>query len=69
MRFVPFGGSAATTRFGYDGQDRVVEYDGAGSVLRRYVHGPGDDEPYPSLRRAFCLIPVPRTVLRAAKRV
>jgi hypothetical protein len=33
------------TRFGYDGVDLIAEYDGAGAVLRRYVHGPGSDEP------------------------
>jgi len=34
-----------TTRFLYDGDALVAEYDGAGNVLRRYVHGPGRDEP------------------------
>lgn len=29
----------------YDGVDLVAEYDGAGTLLRRYVHGPGVDEP------------------------
>ena len=39
------GGSAGTTRFLYDGDELVAEYDGAGSILRRYVHGPGSDDP------------------------
>jgi RHS repeat-associated protein len=39
------GGSAGTTRFLYDGDALVAEYDGAGNLLRRYVHGPGVDEP------------------------
>ena len=39
------GGASGTTQFVYDGDRRVVEYSGAGSVLRRYVHGPGVDEP------------------------
>lgn len=39
------GGPAGVTRFLYDGDDLVAEYDGAGNVLRRYVHGPGTDEP------------------------
>jgi RHS repeat-associated protein len=39
------GGSAGTTRFGYDGADLTAEYDGAGNLLRRYVHGPGMDDP------------------------
>ncbi len=38
-------GGAGTTRFVYDGDRLVAEYNGAGSLLRRYVHGPGVDEP------------------------
>jgi RHS repeat-associated protein len=38
------------TRFNYDGTDLIAEYDGyssfgGSSPLRRYVHGPGTDEP------------------------
>ncbi|MFU2489765.1 hypothetical protein [Thauera sp. WH-1] len=33
------------TDLAYDGVDLVAEYDGAGTLLRRYVHGPGIDEP------------------------
>jgi RHS repeat-associated protein len=36
---------AATTQFGYDGDDLISEYDAGGVLLRRYVHGPGYDEP------------------------
>ncbi len=36
---------ATTTRFLYDGADVIAEYDTGGNVLRRYVHGPGADEP------------------------
>jgi RHS repeat-associated protein len=35
----------STTRFAYDGVDAIAEYDGTGSLLRRYAHGPGDDDP------------------------
>lgn len=35
----------ATTRFLYDGNDIIAEYDGAGNLLRRYVHGVNTDEP------------------------
>ncbi len=35
----------AATAFLYDGSDVVGEYDGAGNILRRYVLGPGVDEP------------------------
>jgi RHS repeat-associated protein len=38
--------SAAIRQFLYDGDERIAEYDGAsGTLLRRYVHGPGDDDP------------------------
>jgi YD repeat-containing protein len=39
------GGSAGTTRFGYEGSDVISEYNGSNATLRRYVHGPGTDEP------------------------
>jgi RHS repeat-associated protein len=40
-------GSAGTTQFLYDGSDVIAEYDGSATpdLLRRYVHGPGVDEP------------------------
>ena len=37
--------NAATVDLAYDGTDLIAEYDGAGTLLRRYVHGPGVDEP------------------------
>jgi RHS repeat-associated protein len=39
------GGSAGTTRFLYDGDRLLMEFDGAGALLRSYVHGDGADEP------------------------
>ncbi len=33
------------TRFDYDGDRLIAEYSTAGTLLRRYVHGPGIDEP------------------------
>jgi RHS repeat-associated protein len=39
------GGSPGTQRFAYDGQNLIAEYDGSHAMLRRYVHGPGTDEP------------------------
>jgi RHS repeat-associated protein len=36
---------ATTTRFEHLGPRLIIERNGAGSILRRYVHGPGDDEP------------------------
>ncbi|HEX8644505.1 MAG TPA: RHS repeat-associated core domain-containing protein [Allosphingosinicella sp.] len=38
-------GISEIRRFAYDGANLVTEYDGAGARLRRYVHGPGTDEP------------------------
>jgi len=36
---------ATTTQFVYDGANLVTELNGSGAVLRRYVPGPGVDEP------------------------
>ena len=36
---------ANTTRFVYDGDRLVAEYNGSGTLQRRYVHGAGVDEP------------------------
>jgi RHS repeat-associated protein len=36
---------SGTTRFLYDGDRLVLEYDAAGTVLRAYDHGAGSDEP------------------------
>lgn len=36
---------AATTRFAYDSQALIAEYNASNGLLRRYVHGPGTDEP------------------------
>ena len=36
---------AATTRFQYDGLDMVGEFDASNALQRRYVFGPGMDEP------------------------
>ncbi len=38
-------GSGITTRFGYDGADLIAEYGATGAITRRYVHGPGTDDP------------------------
>ncbi len=37
--------TTGTTRFLYSGDELVAEYDGAGTMLRRYIHGPGEDDP------------------------
>jgi RHS repeat-associated protein len=51
LRYDPLGrlyevtGSGNTTRFLYDGDALVAEYDAAGTMLRRHVHWPGADIP------------------------
>jgi RHS repeat-associated protein len=37
--------SGTATRFVYDGLKLIATYDGSGTLLNRYVHGPGVDEP------------------------
>ncbi|KQZ60954.1 hypothetical protein ASD67_16825 [Sphingopyxis sp. Root1497] len=37
--------SSTLIRYTYDGTNRIAEYQGVASVHRRYVHGPGVDEP------------------------
>ena len=34
----------------YDGDELVAEYDGANALQKRYVHGPGIDEPIFSMQ-------------------
>jgi RHS repeat-associated protein len=36
---------ASDTKFEHLGPRLIIERNGAGTILRRYVHGPGDDEP------------------------
>ena len=36
---------SSETRFAYDGPNLIAEYNSSNSLLRRYVHGPGADEP------------------------
>jgi RHS repeat-associated protein len=38
--------ASGTTRFLYDRDAIVMEYDGGGNLLRSYVHGPTADEPF-----------------------
>ncbi|USA61385.1 hypothetical protein NCF85_15215 [Qipengyuania citrea] len=39
------GGSTGTTQFVYAGDELIAELNSSGAVLRRYVHGPGIDDP------------------------
>jgi RHS repeat-associated protein len=39
------GGPAGTQRFAYDGLNLTAEYNSSNTILRRYVFGPGADEP------------------------
>ena len=38
-------GAGVQTHFLYDGDRMIAEYNGSGTLLKRYVHGPGADEP------------------------
>jgi YD repeat-containing protein len=33
------------TRYVYDNEDIILEYDGEGNLIAKYIHGPGIDEP------------------------
>lgn len=44
-RLLSISKNGATTQFLYDGADMIAEYNGSGGLMRRYVHGPGEDEP------------------------
>ncbi len=44
-RLLQMSAAGNTTQFLYDGDRLVAEYNGSGTLLRRYVHGPGADEP------------------------
>lgn len=44
-RLLSISQGGATTRFLYDDMRLIAEYDGAGQLLRRYVHGDGIDDP------------------------
>jgi RHS repeat-associated protein len=37
--------SSNTTKFCYDGDQIIAEYNGSGTLLRKYIYGPGIDEP------------------------
>jgi uncharacterized protein RhaS with RHS repeats len=45
MRLSQIVGAAGTTKFAYDGLDLTAEYSATNVLQRRYVHGPGSDEP------------------------
>jgi YD repeat-containing protein len=44
-RLYQVSNASGTTRFFYDGDKLIAEYDGSGVLQRRYVHGAGVDEP------------------------
>ncbi len=45
-RLLQTTGNGVTTKFTYDGGDMIAEYDASGNITRRYVHGPGTDNPF-----------------------
>lgn len=44
-RLFQTSGASGTVQFLYDGDERIAEYNGGGVLQRRYVHGPGEDDP------------------------
>jgi YD repeat-containing protein len=40
-----YGSPKVTIQYAYDGDRIIAEYDGSGTVLRKFVYGPGIDEP------------------------
>jgi RHS repeat-associated protein len=44
-RLYQVAGSSGTTQFLYDGDQLAGEYNTSGALLRRYVHGTGEDDP------------------------
>ena len=44
-RLYQVSNAAGTTRFLYDGDRLILEYNSSGAIQRRYVHGAGVDEP------------------------
>ncbi|MFZ5746954.1 MAG: RHS repeat-associated core domain-containing protein [Pseudomonadota bacterium] len=44
-RLYETSGSGGVTRFLYDGDQLTAEYTSSGTLLRRYVHGVGEDDP------------------------
>ncbi|WP_447728328.1 RHS repeat domain-containing protein [Sphingomonas koreensis] len=55
--------SPNTTRFLYDGDALVAEYDGVGAMLKRYVHGPGADDDAPLVEYAGSSMASPRHLI------
>lgn len=45
LRLYQTVGGGVTTRFAYDGVSMIAEYNGSDVLQRRFVHGPGVDEP------------------------
>jgi len=45
LRLYQVSDGTTTTRFLYDGVSMIAEYDGSNQLQRRFVHGPGIDEP------------------------
>lgn len=44
-RMVVASSPSSWTRLLYDGDDLLAEFNSSGTLLRRYLHGPGEDEP------------------------
>ncbi len=45
LRLYQVAGGSGTTRFAYDGANAIAEYDSSNALQRRFVFGPGVDQP------------------------
>jgi len=42
---IVYGSPDVTTKYAYDGPQVIAEYDGDDALLRKFIYGPGIDEP------------------------
>lgn len=45
VKKIVYGSPDLTTKYGYDGGQVIAEYDGSDTLLRKFIYGPGVDEP------------------------
>jgi hypothetical protein len=51
-RCISKSASGLTTKYCYDGARVIAEYDGSSTLLRKFVYGPGIDEPISIIDKA-----------------
>ena len=50
---IVYGSPNVTTKYCYDGDQVIAEYDGSNTLLRKFIYGPGIDEPVCMQRLSF----------------